>query len=445
MNAKEIIDPLYKQKAITTPTEFSYRVITTSSEFDRLDDTWNELVGDLNVTVFQTYDWNRTWWRHFGVNGRLLIFVLYHNQKAVGIAPMFTDPVIIMGKKRFSYLRIIGSTVSGTENGPLLGFIAYSDYLQFIVNRDFENLFFDHFLKFIGTCDSADYMILDEVPVESATWKYLIPLLESSKYRYRWKVASTIPSIIPEKSWEEYVMSLHPKQRNNVRRYLKRVDNQEKGSLQLISYDKYEEIDEILNQLIELHQKQWNIRGMPGTFTDTPMHDFLFEIAGIFVRKGMLSLQSVVPTNGQQPGTVAAIDFSVKYKERVYLMHRALNMDPAMIKLGSGTVLLLANIRDAIQNQRSFDFLRGDESFKLRFANQVTANRSIFVSLSGNTGSLFEIIVSGYLDVQKRFAVEKLKYVLIRDLHDGNRLMNYLRFMFRRLFRKSLKKNSDVQ
>jgi len=445
MNATKRIDPLLEQKAKKLPTGFTYRVITTVSAFDSLEDTWNELVEDLDVTVFQTYDWNRTWWRHFGANGSLLIFVLYQDEKAVGIAPLFIDPVIIRGKKQFSYLRIIGSTVSNTENGPLLGFIAYSDYLQFIVNRDFENLFFDHFLKFIGTHDSADYMILDEVPVESATWKYLIPLLKSSKYRYSWKIASTIPSIIPEKSWEEYIMCLHPKQRNNVRRYLKRVDNKEEGSLQLISYNKYEEIDEILNKLIELHQKQWNIRGLPGTFTDTPMHDFIFEIAGIFVRKGMLSLQSVVPTNGQQPGTVAAIDFSVKYKERVYLMHRALNMDPAMAKLGPGTVLLLANMRDAVLNKRSFDFLRGGESFKLRFANQITANRSIFVSLSGKTGSLFEIIVSGYLNVQKRFAVEKLKYVLIRDLHDGNRLMNYLRFMFRRLFRKSLKKNANVQ
>lgn len=159
----------------------------------------------------------------------------------------------------------------------------------------------------------------------------------------------------------------------------------------------------------------------------------------------MLSIQSVGPSNGHRSDAVAAIDLSLKYKDRVYLMHRAMNMDPALIKLGPGTVLLLANIRDTVQNHHSFDFLRGDESFKMRFANQVTSNRSIFVSLSGRTGSIYEIFVSGYLYVQKRFAVEKLKYVLIRDLHDGNRLMNYLRFMFRRLFRKSLKKNSDVQ
>jgi hypothetical protein len=125
-------------------------------------------------------------------------------------------------------------------------------------------------------------------------------------------------------------------------------------------------------------------------------------------------------------------------------MHRALNMDPALVKLGSGTVLLLANIRDSVQNHHFFDFLRGNESYKLRFANQVTSNGSIFVSLSGHTGSVFELFVSGYLNVQKRFEVEKLKYVLIRDLHNGYRLITYLRFMIRRLFKKSLKKNPNV-
>jgi len=63
--------------------------ITTDHGFDLLREDWNRLVDRLDVpSPFQSWEWCRAWWKHFGSGHRLRIVVFRDEGEIVGIAPL---------------------------------------------------------------------------------------------------------------------------------------------------------------------------------------------------------------------------------------------------------------------------------------------------------------------------------------------------------------------
>src|SRR5207249_10716401 len=64
------------------------REVTTLVDFDAMQTDWNQLVDQLEVpSPFQTWEWNRAWWNHFGVGRALLILVFRLAGWVIGFAP----------------------------------------------------------------------------------------------------------------------------------------------------------------------------------------------------------------------------------------------------------------------------------------------------------------------------------------------------------------------
>lgn len=63
--------------------------ITTDDGFDLLQEEWNQLVHRLDVpSPFQSWEWYRTWWTHFGTTYSLRILVFRDAGEVIGIAPL---------------------------------------------------------------------------------------------------------------------------------------------------------------------------------------------------------------------------------------------------------------------------------------------------------------------------------------------------------------------
>lgn len=63
--------------------------ITTDDGFDLLQEGWNQLVRRLDVpSPFQSWEWCRTWWTHFGTRHSLRILVFRDAGEVIGIAPL---------------------------------------------------------------------------------------------------------------------------------------------------------------------------------------------------------------------------------------------------------------------------------------------------------------------------------------------------------------------
>src|SRR6266702_1490712 len=70
--------------ALTT----TIRTVSSETEFLALRTAWDELYRtNTNNTPYQSWEWNFTWWSHFGSAGRLRLLVGEQDGRLVGIAP----------------------------------------------------------------------------------------------------------------------------------------------------------------------------------------------------------------------------------------------------------------------------------------------------------------------------------------------------------------------
>jgi CelD/BcsL family acetyltransferase involved in cellulose biosynthesis len=64
--------------------------ITSEDAFDAIRASWNTLLERLPLaSPFHSWEWNRTWWRYFGQNGRLRILIFRRAEAVVGIAQLY--------------------------------------------------------------------------------------------------------------------------------------------------------------------------------------------------------------------------------------------------------------------------------------------------------------------------------------------------------------------
>lgn len=413
--------------------EIEYHILTTENEFDELRDRWQDLSENCDSTIFQTFDWNRTWWKYFGTYGELQIFILSINGELAGIAPLFLDRVTRFGLPYCTHLRFIGSYISRTENGSLVGQQAYSDYLQFLIKPGSESIFINYFIRSLDTDYSFSQIILDEVPEYSVILQSFVDQLRYHGYEVQVTDTSILPVSVETSGWEEFVLKREGKERNNIRRTCKRVDGGPAAIFRLADSGEQSNWDEELGRFIDMHQAQWNQRDMPGTFAEKKMHDFFYEIATLFHKKGWLRIHSLYAINSNK---LLASNIIIEYRKRCYMLHRAMQMNSEWIKKAPGKALLLAEIRKAIEDKNTFEFLRGGESYKLSLSSHVRRNKKLVIqgNLQGNRirGKVSAIDMR----IRGRIALERANWTLFREKHNILKAgIKYLMAIQKRIFR----------
>jgi len=138
----------------------SIRIVDSEEEFSALKLAWQELYdSNANHSPYQSWDWNHTWWKHFGAPGRLRLFLAEEEGRLIGIAPFQLVP------------RFYGWPLTH------LAFIARkrSDYLDFIIRPGMEAVFFQQLfahLREIG----AEWRLLElrDIPGTSTNLPHLL-------------------------------------------------------------------------------------------------------------------------------------------------------------------------------------------------------------------------------------------------------------------------------
>ena len=75
------------------------KVVRDIREWEALEPVWDRLLARIpERTVFQTYDYQRLWWRHFGGDNELFIAVVLRDGAIAGIAPLQIQPVKLYGR-----------------------------------------------------------------------------------------------------------------------------------------------------------------------------------------------------------------------------------------------------------------------------------------------------------------------------------------------------------
>ncbi len=330
-----------------------------SGGFSALKPEWLDLLHRSRCdTIFLTWEWQSTWWKHLG-DGQLLLlgFRADDDGRLVGIAPLFQT-----------------HSETGQSILYLLGCRDVSDYLDLIIERGQEQAVYETLLDYLAQEAPAwDLIDFCNLPEDSLTFVRLREMAEARGYRTLVEVEDVCPIIRLPATWEDYLMTLDKKQRHEVRRKLRRAEEEVDTRFVVVGPD--QDLDAAMQTFIRLHQKSTPDKDK---FMDPQMQGFFFDVARAFQARGWLQL-TFVEMDGQKAASLLNFDY-----DDTILVYNS-GYDPALYgQLSPGWVVTARSIEHAISlGRHKFDFLRGDEEYKYRFGGQDTEVRRLLIAKSG--------------------------------------------------------------
>ncbi len=307
------------------------RLIAGPELFQELKSPWQELAGGASsATPFQTWEWQSTWYAHYGGAKKPQAFLLYEGEDLVGVMPM------IRRQGAWRTLRPMGL-------GP-------SDYLHPLARNGYEEAVAQHLHAFLSEAN-VDLVDMHQVRESRA----LARELKAEPIEQATCLVLDLPD-----SYEAYLATLSKSLRYDVRKLDKSLFKEGRATVDPVGPD---EIGRGMDILFEQHKLRWRKRGLPGAFLGKGQN-FHHEWASKAIKEGWLWL-SVLNLDGRPIGAIYAMTL-----ESTCYYYQA-GFDPAQGSVSPGTLLVASTIRRAIEEgKQHFDFMRGDEGYKRRWKPQ---------------------------------------------------------------------------
>lgn len=416
--------------SLSKKNNIQVKIITDIDEFDMLSKPWHELVKASDVSIFQTFEWNRTWWKHFGSGKELYIITVFKGEKLITVVPLFIDTIKMGEWTLNSCLRFIGSSVSQPQGEDLRGLLPYSDYLDVIVHPDYTELLYQIFIDYFKNADLNNYEVLfEEVPQQSFLRSLLLKGLDEFGIKYAITNHSVCPIITLEDDWQEYLDRMSGNSRYKVRKFLKKAYGSKHKVFDIERVNNWKGGLPLYEKLVELHQKRWNKAGYPGAFIETRYYNFLKEISRLFISRGWAEL--VATRTPKDNDECVAVDLIFKFKKDVSLVHRAFDVEAETSDESPGNVLLYDSVKNGIsENYNVFDFLRGAESYKFRSANSQRENKRIHIWGPNPKRRFVGYLAQKYISYKRRLYLEYLEAkTIFQDKNTTRGIRDYLSFL----------------
>lgn len=326
--------------------------------FETLKGEWNDLLHRSRFdTIFLTWEWQTTWWRHLGAQrGPLYLLAARQAGRLVGILPFY-------------------STEDAAEQVlNVVGCIEVADYLDLIVEAGQEEAVYEAFLAWLAGTDAPSWRVIDlcNQPAPSLAHSRLAEMAVAAGYAVDVVQEDVCPIIAlpaPGESdgadgWEIYLGRLDKKERHEIRRKLRRIEREAPdATLRFVSAG--DDLTADMDRFIMLHRFS---RADKHAFMTDEMQAFFRALAAALAMHGWLQL-SFLEIAGQSVATYLCFD----YNNQILVYNSG--YDPAAVpQLSPGWVLLSQLIQHAIRLGRThFDFLQGNEDYKYRFGGSDTA------------------------------------------------------------------------
>jgi len=311
---------------------------------EALKNEWDTLLSHSAINVpFLRYGYLKQWWQTLGGgewdSGEVCIHVGYKDGKLAGIAPLFKTT-----KKGMPLLQFIGS-------------MEISDYLDIIATPEDYQDFLTALLESLGNQEPSVWgkAIFDNIPESSPFLSHFkkctIPNTKVHLEKTFYAPLLTLPT-----TWEEYLTALDKKQRHEIRRKMRRVQ-QETENQQFIFVEGNLDITHYANIFLDLMKEDEQKKA----FLTPSMQDTMLSLMKWGHDEGILRL-CFLEINGVH----AAGYFCFDDGKTIYIYNSGFSNE--MQYFSPGWVLLSYLIEWAIENSRKkIDFMRGSESYKYKF------------------------------------------------------------------------------
>ncbi|ROR02902.1 GNAT family N-acetyltransferase [Desulfosoma caldarium] len=297
--------------------------------------------------LFVTPPWLDAWKRTLGQNESLCLLMAYGAFGADG------------------YLAL---KLCDTE-GLFAGDPEVCDYFDVVIRPGREEAVWRAMLQSAG---QAGLKTLNLFPVRptSTVMTHGVPLGRALGYAVSVESIDVTVEMPLAPSWEGYLQSLNGKQRHEVRRKMRRLEEAGQVDYRVVSTPS--ELEQALEVFFHLFQSN---RDDKARFLTPAIRTYMETLCHTMGREGLLRL-SFLHLNGSPAASALCFDDG----ETVYLYNNG--YDAAFAPLSVGLMQTLFTIKDAAERGRTrYEFLRGDETYKFRLGGQEVPLYRVHISL----------------------------------------------------------------
>ncbi len=328
------------------PTRVNMVEIKTHQNFEDIPEKeWDALLEkNCSDVPFLRYGYLSSWWQYKGggewPEAELRIISVRKDGQLIGIAPLFS------------------TAHEGRRKLLLLGSIEISDYLDFIHDPKYSGEFFELLFDFLAGEPFSDIhdLLLYNVPEHALTRAYV----EKESQKHNWTVkteqAYHTPIIHLAEDWDTYLAGIDKKQRHEIRRKMRRAD-EDPQEIRWYIVEEQEKLDEEIDAFFDLMV----LDDEKKTFLTDTMREQMRSIIRWAFNEKILQL-SFMTIAGNKAAAYLCFDF----QDRIWVYNSG--FDPQYREFSPGWVMLGYLIQHAIETgKKFFDFMRGDEDYKYRF------------------------------------------------------------------------------
>jgi CelD/BcsL family acetyltransferase involved in cellulose biosynthesis len=298
-------------------------------------EAWDSLLAVSRLrSPFLSWTWQAHWAAVFAADRRLDVRRVDADGELVAVLPLY-------------------EATPGTLE--LIGGADVSDYLDLLVRAGHEEEAWTALLQ--SRAAERDRWLLHAVPAASPTVRLLPALSGSCSLTATVEREERCPVLSLPSSWDAYLASLSGKHRHELTRKIRRFEREVPDG-HVVSVDTAADVAARLGDFLALHRAS---RAGKAKFMDARMETFFrAAIPALAARDGV---RLWLLEAGAEP--IAAF-ICLEWDDTVGLYNSG--FAPGRAALSPGLVLLSHVIRDAItRRRRRFDFLRGEERYKLEF------------------------------------------------------------------------------
>lgn len=301
--------------------------------FQSIAEEWECILPHTGAnTIFVTPWWQQLWWRRYGGSGEatLEILSIRNGDALLGIAP----------------LMLRGDTLS------FLGDTDLFDYHDFLVREGCEDDFYVALWQHIETMNWRT-MELKSLRESAETLQRFPALAETDGWSANISEEDVSPYTNLQPSWNEYVAGLRKKDRHELRRKLRRLNNGNNATQYA-----FQDADDIAAAMPEFFRLMRASRPDKDDFLTSDREQFFTDIANELAPRSQFKL-FFLELNDVRVASCICFDYNGSY-----LLYNS-GYDPEYSALSVGLLNKALCIQDAIETgKNSFDFLRGNERYK---------------------------------------------------------------------------------
>lgn len=321
----------------------------TEETFDSVTELWQDSANRLNWDcLFVLPGWLKAWWQAFGSGRTPYLCSIRRRGELIGMAPLMVED----------------------QTARLMGDTDVCDFQDVVVVPGREKAFFDTLFDHLKT-QGIRQLDLQAVRSDSTLYRHLAPAATDQHYAVDCQSLDATMVLDLPASWDAYLLQLTGKQRHEVRRKFRRLE--EAGRVALRTVDDVTEVSSEMDAFLTLFKKN---RTDKARFMTDQMASFFQALAIELASARILRLFSLLLDDA----VVAAVMY-FDHDETFHLYNNG--YDERYHALSVGLLSKLFTLKESIQlGKKRYDFLKGTEDYKHRLGGKRIPLYSCRVSLA---------------------------------------------------------------